>query len=226
MVKLYLIRHGKTVFNEKETVQGWNDSPLTKEGIYQAKCAGYGAKDIVFDRAYSGDASRQIDTASVFLKENNHPIEIISDYHFREMCYGKYEGGTYYDMLNPLYEEMNKPYEAYPGLYKYYTDVQIANRLMELDETGKTEGINKTYQRFKEGLDMIIAENKNGNILISTSSIAIASVIYNLFPEQKQDGLVENASICVIAYDGEYHLEEYNNTSYRKAGEKYYAYEP
>ena len=66
---------------------------------------------------------------------------------------------------------------------------------------------------------MITSENKNGNILISTSSMAIATTVHKLFPEQKQDGLVGNASITVISYDGEYHLEDYNNTEYRSIGE-------
>ena len=219
MLKIYLLRHGQTVFNTKEIVQGWNDSPLTDQGIYQAKCTGYGLKDTVFEKAYSGDAQRQIDTAKAFMSQNNHPIDVVADPHFREMCYGRYQGGTYYDMLYPLYKELDKPYESYNGLYKYYDDVTIANKLMEKDETGETEGIEKVWIRFNEGLETICKENKKGNILISTSSIAIATVICNLFPDVKQDGLVSNGSISIIAYDGKYHLEEYNNIQYRQKGE-------
>ncbi|MBO7698667.1 MAG: histidine phosphatase family protein [Erysipelotrichaceae bacterium] len=219
MLKLYLLRHGRTQFNETEIVQGWNDSPLTQEGIYQARCTGYGLRDTHFDKAYSGDVQRQIDTARAFLSQNKHQTELIPDPHFREMCYGKYEGGTYYDLLNPLYVELNKPYENYEGLYRFYNDIQIANRIAELDETGKTEGIDRTWARFSEGLKMITGENKKGNILISTSSMAIATVVDKLFPEIRQAGLVANASITVLSYDGEYHLEDYNNIQYRQAGE-------
>lgn len=34
MLKIYLLRHGTTLFNEKELVQGWNDSVLTEKGTY------------------------------------------------------------------------------------------------------------------------------------------------------------------------------------------------
>ena len=219
MLKLYLLRHGRTKFNEDEIVQGWNDSPLTREGIYQARCTGYGLKDTHFEKAYSGDTQRQIDTAEAFLSQNRYKTEIIPDYHFREMNYGKFQGGSYYDMLNPLYLELGKTYNGYEGLYRFYTDIEIANKIFESDDTRQTEGIEKTWERFSEGLKMITSENKNGNILISTSSMAIATTVHKLFPEQKQDGLVGNASITVISYDGEYHLEDYNNTEYRSIGE-------
>ena len=31
-VKLYLVRHGKTMFNTIGRAQGWSDTPLTAEG--------------------------------------------------------------------------------------------------------------------------------------------------------------------------------------------------
>ncbi len=219
MLKLFLLRHGETVFNEKEIVQGWNDSPLTEQGIFQAKCSGYGLRDTHFSKAYSGDVLRQINTAEAFLSLNKYETPIIPDFHFREMNYGKYEGGSYFDLLNPLYEELNQPYDGYPGLYRFYSNIEISNKIAALDETGITEGIERTWERFFEGLEIITSENKKGNILISTSSIAIATVIYKLFPEIRQDELVGNASITVLAYDGSYHLEDYNNIEYRKIGE-------
>ncbi|WP_049220013.1 phosphoglycerate mutase family protein [Enterococcus avium] len=37
--KLYLMRHGETLFNVLKKVQGACDSPLTEKGIQQAKLA-------------------------------------------------------------------------------------------------------------------------------------------------------------------------------------------
>ena len=34
-MKLYLIRHGETLFNTQKRVQGWCDSPLTENGIWR-----------------------------------------------------------------------------------------------------------------------------------------------------------------------------------------------
>ena len=34
---IYMIRHGETLFNVQGRTQGWSDSPLTLNGISQAK---------------------------------------------------------------------------------------------------------------------------------------------------------------------------------------------
>ena len=31
--RLYLVRHGQTLFNRRDLIQGWCDSPLTGEGL-------------------------------------------------------------------------------------------------------------------------------------------------------------------------------------------------
>lgn len=221
MLKIYFLRHGTTLFNEKELVQGWNDSVLTENGTYQARCAGYGARDIRFDKCYSGDCDRQIQTAKLFLSENNSQIEIIPDMLFREMNYGKYQGNPYINMLEPLFKMHGAEYAGYPELYKYMNDIEIADEVARRDDTGVTEGTKKVWIRFKQGLDRIIKENNDGNILLSTSSLAIAVVITNLFPDFAQNGLVDNCSLTEIAYEnGEYKLIDYNNTQYRKIGEE------
>ena len=37
--KLYLMRHGQTLFNVRKKIQGASDSPLTEVGIRQAQIA-------------------------------------------------------------------------------------------------------------------------------------------------------------------------------------------
>ena len=223
MIRFYFIRHGETEYNLQGKVQGWNDSPLTKLGIFQAKCTGYGLRKTVFQCAYSGDALRQIDTARIVMNENEQPIQIITDPHFREMCYGGYEDGTYYEMLNPLYEIKNAEFDGYDGLYRYYSDIEIVRELEKRDETGSFEGMENAWNRLSEGLETICMKHYDGNILISTSSFAICTILYHLFPDFVQPKLVANASITVVSYDGSYHLEDYNNIAYRKAGEEYYS---
>ena len=62
--KLYLMRHGQTLFNLQNKIQGWCDSPLTELGQYQAKVAGQYFKDhqITFDHAYCSTSERCSDT--------------------------------------------------------------------------------------------------------------------------------------------------------------------
>ena len=40
------MRHGETLFNVRRKIQGWCDSPLTKNGVRQAKAVREILKDI------------------------------------------------------------------------------------------------------------------------------------------------------------------------------------
>ena len=223
MLRIFLLRHGQTIFNIQDICQGWNDSPLTEMGLYQPKCTGYGLRKTEFVKAYSGDTQRQIDTSKQFLSQNKKQIEIIADMHFREMCYGKYQGGSYENLLGPLFKMHGEEYGGYTQLYKYMNDYEIARQVCLNDETGETEGPERAYLRFKEGLDMIVKDIKDGNVLISTSSAVISFVITKLFPDYKQSGLVDNASITIIDYEyGKWILEDYNNTTYRDVGDEHF----
>jgi len=223
MLRIFLLRHGQTIFNQQDICQGWNDSPLTETGLYQPKCTGYGLRKVEFIKAYSGDTGRQIETGKQFLSANLKPVDIIPDMHFREMCYGKWQGGSYENLLGPLFKMFGEPYSGYTNLYKHMNDYEIAKQVCINDETGECEGPDKAYLRFKEGLDNVVKENKDGNILISTSSAVISFVITNLFPDFNQGGLVDNASVTILDYEnGKWTLEDYNNTTYRNVGDEYY----
>lgn len=65
--KIYLMRHGQTLFNKLHKIQGASDSPLTAKGIRQAKLARDHFKNegITFDVAYSSTSERASDTLEI-----------------------------------------------------------------------------------------------------------------------------------------------------------------
>lgn len=89
MKTLYLMRHGETMFNVQKKIQGWCDSPLTENGIAQAKKAGryFQEHGITFDHAYCSTSERCSDT-----------LELITDMPYtrlkglKENFYGELEG--------------------------------------------------------------------------------------------------------------------------------------
>ena len=66
-MKLFLIRHGQTQANVDKVYAGQQDVPLTEEGRRQAKAIAPIIGDIPFDRVYSSDLSRAIDTQKIAL---------------------------------------------------------------------------------------------------------------------------------------------------------------
>ena len=64
---LYLIRHGQSVMNFEKRHSGWSMLPLTEKGFDDARRAGERLKDIPFDRIYSSDLTRAVQTAQTAL---------------------------------------------------------------------------------------------------------------------------------------------------------------
>ena len=86
----YLVRHGETLFNTRNLAQGWCDSPLTGDGIAQAKALGRGLREIPFLAGYSSTSERAVDTAELILEGRSIPV--IREKGFREMNFGILEG--------------------------------------------------------------------------------------------------------------------------------------
>ena len=86
---LYLMRHGETLFNVQGKIQGWCDSPLTTNGIRQAKAAAayYEREGIKFDAACCSTAERASDTLELI---TSLPYERLKG--IREVGFGTFEG--------------------------------------------------------------------------------------------------------------------------------------
>ena len=74
-MELYLIRHGKTIWNAENRLQGRTDIELNEEGIAAAKELGEKLKNIHFDMIYSSPLKRAFNTAEL-IRGARH-IEII-----------------------------------------------------------------------------------------------------------------------------------------------------
>ena len=90
MAKLYMMRHGETLFNKLGRKQGWSDSPLTETGIQEARITGawLRAHGIVFDHAYSSTSERACDTLE--LAAPGMPYERVKG--LKEWNFGVFEG--------------------------------------------------------------------------------------------------------------------------------------
>lgn len=73
-VTFYYVRHGETLFNVLNRMQGWCDSPLTENGIGHAIEAGRTLKDVPLDAAYVSTSERCRDTCALVLQGRNVPV--------------------------------------------------------------------------------------------------------------------------------------------------------
>lgn len=90
---LYIMRHGRTDWNDLRKLQGKTDIPLNEEGRLMAEKARETYKDVHFDVCYCSPLIRAKETAEIFLKGRSIPV--IYDDRLKEMGFGKFEGFPY-----------------------------------------------------------------------------------------------------------------------------------
>lgn len=78
-MNLYLVRHGQSVMNFEKRHSGWSMLPLTEKGFDDARRAGEIIKHISFDRVYSSDLTRAVQTARTALGVEPVQLELIRE---------------------------------------------------------------------------------------------------------------------------------------------------
>ena len=87
---LYVLRHGRTDWNDEHKLQGRTDIPLNDTGRTMAVNAGELYKNVHFDICFCSPLIRARETAEILLKGRNVPI--VFDDRLLEMSFGEFEG--------------------------------------------------------------------------------------------------------------------------------------
>ena len=100
-MELYIVRHGKTIWNKERRLQGSIDIELAEEGIEAAELLHDQliSSNITFDRIYSSPLKRAKKTAEIIRGLND--TDIIIDQRLREISFGVEEGAFYADWDRP-----------------------------------------------------------------------------------------------------------------------------
>lgn len=95
MKTLVLLRHGQSTWNRENRFTGWQDVPLSEQGLEEAAEAGrrMRAAGIVPDRAFTSLQKRAIKTLWIVLEELDRMwIPVVRDWHLNERHYGTLTG--------------------------------------------------------------------------------------------------------------------------------------
>lgn len=229
-LRLYIVRHGKTMLNTTDRVQGWSDAVLTAEGEQVVSAAGKGLKEIDFQNAYSSDSGRAMQTAQLILAENStsSQLNLQTDKQLREFNFGTYEGDLNHTMWSDIADSQGITLEEFT---KNLTPKSFANSVAQLDKEKNKDGKNwpaEDYEtiikRLTKSIDEIVKRESNeagsGNVLIVSHGLSISALLDDLFDDfDMPDGGLKNASVSIIKVkDGNYSLESVNDTSYIEKG--------
>jgi 2,3-bisphosphoglycerate-dependent phosphoglycerate mutase len=95
MMKLILLRHGESTWNEENRFTGWTDVDLSKKGLAEAKRAGQKlkAEGLTFDIAFTSVLKRAIRTLWITLVEIDQMwIPVYNSWRLNERHYGALQG--------------------------------------------------------------------------------------------------------------------------------------
>lgn len=96
MFELTLVRHGETLHNKDNVIQGQLDVPLSTIGLEQAQLLGKHLQRHKFTHVYSSDLSRAKQTAMSILEMNQVTVTpITEDQRLRERKFGSVEGRSF-----------------------------------------------------------------------------------------------------------------------------------
>ena len=91
-MKILVVRHGRTNWNDLNKVQGLADIELNEEGKSQAKITAEKLKNEKIDLIISSPLTRTKQTAEIV--RDGRDIDIIFDDRLKERDYGEFEGLT------------------------------------------------------------------------------------------------------------------------------------
>ncbi len=184
LMKVYLVRHGETEWNRMGRIQGWEDIPLSREGIMQAHVLREKLKDVPLHAVYSSDLSRAIQTAEIIAEP--HGLEVIPLWGLREAKRGLLNGLTYKEIE-----------EQYPDFLRNFIRDPYRTRPPE------GESLEDSEQRVRQALELIREENPGKNVLIVSHAlinVIIRSILTGtpITPETYRQMFMKNGEVVEL----------------------------
>ncbi|MGL5000923.1 MAG: histidine phosphatase family protein [Cetobacterium sp.] len=202
MLHIYFVRHGETVWNTLKIFQGRSNSPLTSLGIEQAKKLSLHLENVEFNKVYSSPLGRAIQTTQLIL--GDRALEILPIDEFQEINMGKVEGIPRADFEN------NYPIEY----HNFWHDATNYN-----PEAYEGESYEEILKRVQRGLNKLISENSDGNILVISHGVTLKA-IFNLInnkgiDEFSKQPIPENTSTTLVEYkDDSFKIIKFSDTEH------------
>jgi len=235
-VTIFVTRHGKTMFNTVQRVQGWADTPLTPAGVEVAEKLGRGLQTVPFIAVWSSDAGRARQTAQLVMHGWKAPLPLNELKGLREVGFGLYEGDLDKNMWDAVARQAGYASEAAImkafAAGKVHID-QMIDTIRQVEAAGtlslagiKSAGMAESYQqvakRMVDSLTEIAQQAQQqggGNVLVVTHGMAIATLLQALGDTSLNQPL-HNASVTRLRYtdNGEFVIESINDMSYVARG--------
>jgi broad specificity phosphatase PhoE len=186
MTRLYIIRHGETIWNTQKRMQGHLDSELTDTGKRQAQLLSRALEDIEFEAVYSSSSGRTLQTAQILVGKRSLPIIPMDS--LREIDLGKWEG--------QIFTEVEK---NYPEQFKNFWE------LPHLYIPAGGEEFSDIIKRAGDTLQALISRHDGKNIMLVTHTVTLKAIRMIVENKELKDlwsgAYIQPTSLSVAEYD-------------------------
>jgi len=178
--RIFLVRHGGTLFSNEDRFAGSTDVELSNQGKSQAALLSRRLARSHIDAIYSSDMKRAIDTASAI--GARHTCKVATDREFREIDHGHWEGQVHSDIEKKFPEE-----------YAHWASDPF-NNAPPGGESGKS-----VLERSLPALQRLVATHPDKTILLvshkATNRLMIAALL-GIDPARYRDRLAQD--LCCL----------------------------
>ena len=196
--EIILIRHGETVWNSQQRMQGHSNSDLSSVGQAQIQALGQWMKNVPFDLIYSSDSLRAKQTAEAITQFSGHELKI--DLRLREKNLGVFEGLT-----------SEEARERHPEVFRLF---KTAGSKYVIDEGESTQQL---QDRALEIVDEIRIKHPEEHVLLVTHGGFIRVVMKHslgLSLETPTRFLIRNTGVFRLVWEDKWIVSQMGGVSH------------
>ena len=182
-MKLYLIRHGQTMWNLEGKIQGRTDIPLNEKGIEQARRLSKAMESRPVTAVFSSPLKRALETAGIVADKKKLPVIQVPE--LEEVDFGLWEGLTWQEIS-----------AAYPEDFALW-DKNPADHTPTGGELREN-----CRKRCEKAMNFIFNQAEGDIAIVAHGGILVFVVDYLLRRcRERNEIIVKNASITTLEYD-------------------------
>jgi alpha-ribazole phosphatase len=150
-IKLYIVRHGATVWNKETRYQGQKDVPLSIDGEIQAEKIAQRFANEEIQAVYSSPLKRALNTANMIALPHQLSVGVLDG--MKEIGFGDWEGQAYTHVREQYSEELRR-----------WIHDPLSNNIPN------GEPLPSLKIRVEEALQQILNEHLVGNVILVAHS--------------------------------------------------------
>ncbi|SHK71765.1 alpha-ribazole phosphatase [Desulforamulus aeronauticus] len=196
--RIYLVRHGETLWNAGGKFQGHTDVPLSDNGRQQAKELSEHMQGHKIDAFYSSDLSRAKETAEIIAVPHGLTVNYVPE--LREINFGLWEGLTYKEITDS-FGEISRLWWSSPLT----------------TEIPSGENLQAVVERCNKAMGEIVSRHAGETVVIAVHGGVIRVIVGSILGMDLNHFWklrLDNVSLTILEYHGPEKgiLELYNDT--------------